>query len=145
MIHFLTQFSTQLVRLLPSKGDRWELLNSNFKVGIKLGEGNYGQVYKGALSVEVATAPAKRYITTGAQKGNSPYTVAIKLLKGALASCHVDMVIGKCTQYSLPCATACHGTHATHKHTHMHTHTCTLAHALDAYRRCGSKRGGKLS
>ena len=145
MIHFLTQFSTQLVRLLPSKGDRWELLNSHFKVGIKLGEGNYGQVYKGALSVDVATVPAKRYVTTGAQKGNSPYTVAIKLLKGAQDNIHaylnhVDMVIGKCTQYSLPRATACHGAHVKHKHAHMHAYACT-----DVHRRCGSERGGKLS
>ena len=83
-VSLCTQFSTQLVKLLPSKGDQWELLNSHFKVGTKLGEGNYGQVYKGTLSMEVASAPAKKYVMTGAQKGKSPYTVAIKLLKGIL-------------------------------------------------------------
>ena len=81
-----TQFSTELVKLLPSKGDQWEIPGSHFKVGIKLGEGNYGQVYRGTLSMEVATGPAKKYIVTGAQEGKSPYTVAIKLLKGS--QCH---------------------------------------------------------
>ena len=70
------------MKLLPSKGDQWELLNSHFKVGTKLGEGYYGQVYKGTLSVDVATAPAKRYVIMRTQEGKSPYTVAIKLLKG---------------------------------------------------------------
>ena len=72
-----------LVRLLPSKGDKWELLGSHFKIGIKLGEGNYGQVYKGTLSMEVTMAPAKKYIARQTRNGKPPYTVAIKLLKGA--------------------------------------------------------------
>ena len=70
------------MKLLPSKSDQWELLNSHFQVGTKLGEGNYGQVYKGTLSVDVATAPAKKYVMMRTQEGKSPYTVAIKLLKG---------------------------------------------------------------
>ena len=70
------------MKLLPSKGDQWELLGFRFKVGDKLGEGNYGQVYKGILSMDVATAPAKRYIVRQTRDGKSPYTVAIKLLKG---------------------------------------------------------------
>ena len=49
----------------------------------KLGEGNYGHVYKGTLSMDVATAPAKRYIATQTRDGKPPYSVAIKLLKGA--------------------------------------------------------------
>ena len=71
------------MKLLPSKGDQWELLGSHFKVGTKLGEGNYGQVYKGTLSVDVAMTPAKRYIARQTRNGKAPYIVAIKLLKGA--------------------------------------------------------------
>ena len=78
-----SQFSTDLVKLLPSKGDQWELLGSHFKVGTKLGEGNYGQVYKGILSMDVATAPTKKYTARQTRDGKPPYTVAIKLLKGA--------------------------------------------------------------
>ena len=48
-----------------------------------MGEGNYGHVYKGTLSMDVAMAPAKRYIATQTRDGKPPYTVAIKLLKGA--------------------------------------------------------------
>ena len=79
----LTQFSTALAKLLPSKGDQWELFSSHFKIGTKLGEGNYGQVYNGTLSMDVATEPAMRYIARQTRDGMPPYTVAIKLLKGA--------------------------------------------------------------
>ena len=71
------------MKFLPSKGDQWELFGSHFKTGKKLGEGNYGQVYKGTLSVDVAAAPAKVYIARQTRSGKQPYTVAIKLLKGA--------------------------------------------------------------
>ena len=80
--YIFTQFSPALVKLLPSKGDQWELVHSHFKTAAKIGEGNYGQVYKGTLSMEVATAPAKRYIGRQTRCGKQPYTVAIKLLKG---------------------------------------------------------------
>ena len=76
------QFSPVLVQLLPTKGDQWELVSSHFKIGAKLGEGNYGQVYKGTLSVEVSTTPAKIYIARQITSGKQPYTVAVKLLKG---------------------------------------------------------------
>ena len=62
LIPILSQFSPALVQLLPAKGDQWELVSSHFKIGAKLGEGNYGQVYKGTLSMKVATLPAKTYI-----------------------------------------------------------------------------------
>ena len=81
-MHLQFQFSPALIRLLPSKSDKWELLGFHFKIGTKLGEGNYGQVYKGTLSMEVATAPAKRYIARQTKSGKAPYTVAVKLLKG---------------------------------------------------------------
>ena len=82
-----SQFSSALAKLLASKGDKWEMRVSHFKIGNKLGEGNYGQVYKGILSMDVATAPAKRYIARQTNCGKSPYAVAIKLLKGAQ---HID-------------------------------------------------------
>ena len=79
------QYATVLVKLLPSKSDPWELFGSQFKVGTILGEGNYGVVYKGSLSTDVSTAPAQRHMDKMAQEGKSPYTVAIKLLKGETA------------------------------------------------------------
>ena len=84
-----SQFSPALLKLLSSKGDKWEIRVSHFKIGNKLGEGNYGQVYKGMLSMDVATAPAKKFITRQTKGGKSPYTVAIKLLKGAQ---HIDYI-----------------------------------------------------
>ena len=80
--HLHMQYSAELVKLLPSKGDYWELLGYQFKVGTKLGEGNYGVVYKGALSMDTSTPPVQRHIDTVTQDGKCPYTVAIKLLKG---------------------------------------------------------------
>lgn len=79
------QYSTVLVRLLPSRGDPWEIHGSQFKVGTKLGEGNYGVVYKGALATDTSTPPAQRHMDKMVQEGKSPYTVAIKLLKGVPA------------------------------------------------------------
>ena len=58
------------------------MVSSHFKIGAKLGEGNYGQVYKGTLSVDIAMTPAKVYIARQTLNGKPPYTVAIKLLKG---------------------------------------------------------------
>ena len=81
------------MKLLPSKGDQWELLGSHFKVGTKLGEGNYGQVYKGTLSMEVTREPAKKYIMMRTQEGKAPYTVAIKLLKGAPKLIDLDWIV----------------------------------------------------
>ena len=80
----LTQYSADLVKLLPTKSDPWELLGSQFKVGTKLGEGNYGLVYRGKLSMDTSTAPAQRHKDRMTREGKCPYTVAIKLLKGAL-------------------------------------------------------------
>ena len=83
-LHYTTfmQYATVLVKLLPSKRDPWELLGSQFKVGTKLGEGNYGVVYKGTLSMDVSTAPVQKHMDKMTQEGKNPYTVAIKLLKG---------------------------------------------------------------
>ena len=76
------QYATVLVKLLPSKRDSWELLGSQFKIGTMLGEGNYGVVYKGMLSMDVTTTATKRHKSKMVHTGKSPYTVAIKLLKG---------------------------------------------------------------
>ena len=81
-IYLRMQYSTVLVRLLPSTSDPWEIHGSQFKVGTKLGEGNYGVVYKGALATDTSTPPAQRHMDKMTQEGKSPYTVAIKLLKG---------------------------------------------------------------
>ena len=94
LIPIHSQFSPALVRLLPAKGDQWELVSSHFKIGTKLGEGNYGQVYKGTLSVEVSTIPAKMYIARQTASGKQPYTVAVKLLKGVHNTLSVSKHIG---------------------------------------------------
>ena len=58
------------------------MLGSHFNVGTKLGEGNFGQVYKSTLSMGIATVSAKRHSIKMTGEGKPPYTVAIKLLKG---------------------------------------------------------------
>ena len=81
--NFIMQYSTALMRLLPTKRDEWELFGSHFKVDTKLGEGNFGLVYQGTLSMDVDTELAKRHIERMTREGKPPYTVAIKILKGA--------------------------------------------------------------
>ena len=77
------QYSATLMRLMPTKRDEWELSGSHFKVDTKLGQGNFGLVYQGTLSVDVNTELAKRHIEKMTHEGKAPYTVAIKILKGA--------------------------------------------------------------
>ena len=102
LIPILSQFSPALVQLLPAKGDQWELVSSHFKIGAKLGEGNYGQVYKGTLSMKVATLPAKTYIARQTTSGKQPYTVAVKLLKGVRSTMTVSKhIIGWLQEYTL--------------------------------------------
>ena len=104
------------MKLLPSKGDQWELLSSNFKIGTKLGEGNYGRVYKGTLSVDVATSPAKRYIARQTGRGKLVDTVAIKLLKGAQFNKYVHYCVDHVSHIYIN----------THAHAHTRKHTLTL-------------------
>ena len=101
LIPINSQFSPALVQLLPVKGDQWELVSSHFKIGAKLGEGNYGQVYKGTLSMKVATIPAKAYIARQTTSGKQPYTVAVKLLKGVRSTMTVSKHIGWLLEYTL--------------------------------------------
>ena len=81
------QYSAALMRLMPTKRDEWELSGSHFKVDTKLGEGNFGLVYQGTLYMDVNTKLAKRHIEKMTHEGKAPYTVAIKILKGAHNDC----------------------------------------------------------
>ena len=85
------------------------MVSSHFKIGAKLGEGNYGQVYKGTLSVDIAMTPAKTYIARQTLNGKPPYTVAIKLLKGVQHT------------YNMQCIYI----HMLYAHMDTHTHTQT--------------------
>ena len=84
-IHYSTLHYTtfmQDVTVVPLKCDPWELIGSQFTVGTKLGEGNYGVVYKGTLSMGGSTISVQKHMDKMTQEGKNPYTVAIKLLKG---------------------------------------------------------------
>ena len=76
------QYSTTLMRLLPTKRDEWELFGSHFRVDTKLGEGNFGVVYQGTLNMDIDTQPAKRHIERMVREEKPSYTVAVKILKG---------------------------------------------------------------
>ena len=69
--------------------------------------------------MDVATAPAKKYIAMQILEGKSPYTVAIKLLKGTYTYTHTHM-------------------HArAHTYTHiLHTIKHKYVHPHDLNRKC---------
>ena len=115
-MHCFMQYATVLVKLLPSESDSWELLGSQFSAGTKLGEGNYGVVYKGALSTDVSTAPAVRHMDKMEQEGKSPYTVAIKILKGESAG----QVNGRMYYCPIQCLRVCNN--------YLYTIICILPH-----------------
>ena len=81
-LQYSTLYHMQDATVVPLKCDPWELLGSQFTVGTKLGEGNYGVVYKGTLSMGGSTISVQKHMDKMTQEGKNPYTVAIKLLKG---------------------------------------------------------------
>ena len=67
--------------LSDANGDAWELSRSVITVGDKLGQGNYGAVFKGKLSVTAMSPRIYAHKQEMEFEGKSHLTVAVKMLR----------------------------------------------------------------
>ena len=88
---------------LNTTGDDWELDPSHLYMNNKLGEGNFGEVYKATLSSDLSSPRAKKYAETVSllTKAKSPCFVAIKVLKSEYFLLTVFMVLPLNCEYFL--------------------------------------------
>ena len=61
--------------------DGWEIPRSEIELGDKLGEGNYGAVFKGQLTVKAMTPKINTYKKEMDFEGKSHLSVAVKMLR----------------------------------------------------------------
>ena len=90
--------NTQVVNLLKTSEDAWEIPRSEIEVGDKLGQGNYGSVFKGRLSLEVMSPKIHAHKQEMELEGNSHVNVAVKMLRRkrwlyTKSSCSNDVVL----------------------------------------------------
>ena len=68
--------------------DAWEIPRSEIEVGDKLGQGNYGSVFKGQLTVTAMSPRIYAHIKEVEFEGKSYLNVAVKMLRRACVHCH---------------------------------------------------------
>ena len=61
--------------------DAWEVPRSEIEVGVKLGQGNYGAVFRGQLSVMAMSPRIYTHKQEMEFEGKSSLTVAVKMLR----------------------------------------------------------------
>ena len=71
----------QVVRLLDDTEEEWEISRSEIELGDKLGQGNYGAVFKGRLTVTAMTPKINTYKKEMDFEGKSHLSVAVKMLR----------------------------------------------------------------
>ena len=72
---------TQVVRLLDATEEEWEISRSEIELGDKLGQGNYGAVFKGRLTVAAMTPKIHTYKKEMDFEGKSHLSIAVKMLR----------------------------------------------------------------
>ena len=72
---------TQVVRLLDATEKEWEIPRSEIELGDKLGQGNYGAVFKGQLTVAAMTPMIYVHKKEMDFEGKSHLDVAVKMLR----------------------------------------------------------------
>jgi hypothetical protein len=65
-------------------GDNWEMFQSDFRLQREIGAGSFATVYKGLLSLTATSSMIEKYKNEMTSKGESIYTVAVKVMKGIL-------------------------------------------------------------
>ena len=71
----------QVVRLLDATEEEWEISRSEVELGDKLGQGNYGAVFKGQLTVAAMTPKIHTHKKEMDFEGKSHLSVAVKMLR----------------------------------------------------------------
>ena len=74
-------FTTQEVHLPTTPDDAWEIPRCEIEIGDKLGQGNYGAVFRGQLSVEAMSPKIYAHKQEMEFEGKSHLTVAVKVLR----------------------------------------------------------------
>ena len=72
VVHFLNNNASE---------DAWEIPRSEIEVGEKLGQGNYGAVFKGQLTVTAMSPKIYAHKKEMDFEGRSHLTVAVKMLR----------------------------------------------------------------
>ena len=71
----------QVVRFLNATEDEWEVPRCEIEVGAKVGEGSYGAVFKGQLTVTAMTPMIHAHKKEMDFEGKSHLSVAVKILQ----------------------------------------------------------------
>ena len=70
-----------MIRLHNANEDAWEIPREEIELGDKLGQGNYGAVFKGQLAVTTMSPTIDAHKKEMDFEGKSHLTVAVKLLR----------------------------------------------------------------
>ena len=70
-----------MVQVLNTTADAWEVPRSEIELGIKLGQGTYGAVYSGQLSMTAMSPKIYAHKREMEFEGKSHLTVAVKVLR----------------------------------------------------------------
>ena len=73
--------NTQVVHFLNISAEEWEIPGSDIEVGDKLGQGNYGSVFKGQLTVTAMSPMIHAHKKEMDFEGKSHLKVAVKMLQ----------------------------------------------------------------
>ena len=74
-------FYTQVVYFPGATPDAWELSRSEIEIGDKVGQGNYGDVFRGQLAVTAMSPRIYAHKQEMEFEGKSHLTVAVKMLQ----------------------------------------------------------------
>ena len=78
---YCTLYNIQVVNLPNASHDVWEISRSEIEAGDKLGQGNYGAVFKGWLTVAAMTPKIYAHKKEMDFEGKSHLDVAVKMLR----------------------------------------------------------------
>ena len=70
-----------MVRFLDATEDAWEISRNEIEVGVKLGEGYYGGVFRGELTVTAMSPAISAHKQRMDFEGKSHLSVAVKMLQ----------------------------------------------------------------